>query len=88
MQIIMEFDNPYTRAQIRTGLSSIITPSASIVTVIPEAKAIEINSVSDSEDDLIRTLTVDGFTTVAEVGDFFSSLPSGIDARLRDATYL
>jgi hypothetical protein len=88
MQVILQFTTPYTRAQIRSGLSAIVIPSGSVVTVTAEAEAIEISSVSDSEDDLILTLTADGFTTVAEVGAFFASLPAGINARLRDASYL
>jgi len=88
MIVLMHFSNPYTRAQIRSGLSNIAIPVGAAVNVVPFPATLEISVVSDSEDDLIEELSIDGFTTVAEVGAFFSSLPVGINSRLRDASYL
>lgn len=84
MLLTMSFNVPYTRAQIRTGLQAVTLPPGATISVQAEVQALDIASTYDSETDLIGEVFVENIPTVLDIGIFFSSLPPGIDARLRE----
>ncbi len=84
----IQFKNPFTRTQLRTNLTSVVAAFPALSFSVRSAALGEsLNATLDSEQNLIIGLTVDGFTTIQEVGDLLSALPAGINGRVQEIAF-
>lgn len=82
MDIVIEFNTPYTRAQVRTGLNNLTLPTGAIVRVRSMARETGLTDVIDSDTDSIEVLKISSFTSFAEVASFVNSMPTGAYDRI------
>jgi len=84
MNLVIEFAVPYTRVQIRNALAnrSASLPAGAVTIVRPVPNEVDLEALPDAEDDLIGALKISGFSTLAELATFLTSLPASINTRI------
>ena len=88
MSLNIHFSNPFTRSQLRTQLSTIVTNNPTLtfsVTAAPISD--DIADTPTSEDQGIIALTVGGFADIQAVGTFLESLPAAAEGRYTEVSY-
>lgn len=86
MDLTLEFSNPYARSQL-SGLSSLTLPAGAIVTARTVPRTTALADVVSADTDEIATVTITGFTTMAELTAFLNSAPAGLHDRLSKMSY-
>lgn len=82
MNIAIEFSNPYTRAQVKTGLGNLTLPTDATVAIRTSPREGGLNDVVDADTDSIEVLKITNFTNFLEIAEFVNSMPGGAFARI------
>ena len=88
MALTIHFSNPFTRQQLRTQLSTIVTNNPTLTFSVRAAPDVDdIAATPSAEDQGVIALTVGGFADIQAVGTFLESLPAAAEGRYTEVSY-